>query len=50
MYIVQWCDHEGNLRRRPVETLEDAKMEAADLAEQFDYVEILDANGNRLEL
>ena len=50
MYTVVWDNHEGNERRQQFETLEDAKLEAADLAEKFDYVEILDAKGNRLEL
>ena len=28
MYIVQWCDHEGNLQERRFDRLEDAREEA----------------------
>lgn len=48
MYIVRWDDHEGNEHEQPLPTLEDAKLEAADLAEDFDYVQILDENGNEV--
>lgn len=41
MFIVEWCDHEGNLQQREFETLEDAQLEAASLEEEFDYVAIV---------
>lgn len=50
MYTVVWDNHEGNERNRHFETLEDAKLEAADLAERFDYVRILGANGRPVDL
>lgn len=28
MYIVQWCDHEGNLQERRFEIKQDADLEA----------------------
>ncbi len=40
MYIVEWCDHEGNLHEREFQTLQDAKLEAAYLEQQYDGVEI----------
>lgn len=41
MYIVEWCDHEGNLNQRTFDTLEDAQAEAAYLETKFDYVAII---------
>lgn len=41
MFIVEWCDHEGNLNQREFDNLDDAQLEAADLEEKFDYVAII---------
>lgn len=35
MYIVTWCDHEGNQRERPCYTLNEAKIEAEELRNRF---------------
>lgn len=48
MYTVVWCDHEGNQHSRPFETLEDARLEADGLMEQYEGVEVFDPNGNRV--
>lgn len=50
MYDVQWCDHEGNLHRRTVETLEEARLEYEylDKEKQCDRVQIMDQNGNEI--
>lgn len=42
MFIVEWTDHEGNLRQRTLSTLEDAQLEAASLEDEFDYVAIIE--------
>lgn len=41
MYIVEWCDQEGNLQRRGFETPEAAQLEAAYLERDHDYVAII---------
>ena len=41
VYIVEWCDHAGQLNQRAFDTKEDAELEAADLETKFDYVAIL---------
>mgnify|MGYP006943504799 CR=1 FL=1 len=43
MYIVEWCDHTGQLnqRQREFDTLEDAQAEAAYLETKYDYVAII---------
>lgn len=41
MFIVEWCDHEGNLNQREFDILDDAKLEAAYLEMKFDYVAII---------
>lgn len=41
MYIVEWCDHEGNQRQREFDNLDEARLEAASLEDQFDYVAIV---------
>ncbi len=41
MYIVEWCDHEGNLQQRSSANEEDAKLEAARLKEKFDHVAVI---------
>ncbi len=43
MYIVEWNDHEGNLHQQSFDSLEDARLEAESLKEEFDYVEIFPA-------
>ncbi len=43
MYIVEWCDHEGNLHEREFTTLLEAYMEAAYLMRKYDGVEIKEA-------
>lgn len=48
MYTVRWCDHEGNEQQRPFQTLEDARLEAEGLDEQYDGVQVFDQNGNQL--
>lgn len=48
MYTVEWCDHEGNLQRRTLNTLEDARLEANELYKQYDGVRILDQNRNEI--
>lgn len=51
MYIVQWCDHEGNLRELQFSSLPDASLEALKLRNRFDGVEIVDADtGKPVEL
>ncbi|MEH2938823.1 hypothetical protein [Lawsonibacter sp. JLR.KK007] len=41
MYIVEWCDHEGNQQQREFDNLEDAQLEAAYLETKYDYVAII---------
>lgn len=41
MYIVEWCDHTGQLNQREFDTLEDAQLEAAYLETKYDYVAII---------
>lgn len=41
MYIVEWCDHTGQLNQRAFDTKKDAELEAESLEEQFDYVAII---------
>ena len=41
VYIVEWCDHTGQLNQRAFDTKEDAELEAAYLETKFDYVAIL---------
>lgn len=41
MYIVEWCDHEGNLNQRKFDAWDDAQLEAAYLETKFDYVAII---------
>jgi len=41
VYIVEWCDHEGNLQQRAFDTQEDAQLEAASLEEKYDHVAVL---------
>ena len=41
MYIVEWCDHTGQLNQRAFDTKEDAELEAAYLETKFAYVAIL---------
>ena len=41
MYIVEWCDHEGNQQQQAFDTLEDARLEAAYLKTRYDYVVII---------
>lgn len=50
MYTVQYCTPDGNLRERKVRTLEDAILEKAYLEERYDGVQVLDQNGNVIEL
>lgn len=45
VYIVKWCNNEGNLENRSFERLEDAKMEAADLLNKYGWSEIVDKLG-----
>lgn len=41
MYIVEWCDHEGNLNQRKFDAWDDAQLEAAGLEEKHDFVAII---------
>jgi len=41
VYIVEWCDFEGNLQQRALDNKADAELEAASLEKEFDYVAIL---------
>lgn len=41
MFIVEWCDNEGDLNQREFDNLEDARLEAASLEEKYDYVAII---------
>ena len=41
MFIVEWCDQEGNLQQRAFKTLAAAQLEAADLERDHDYVAII---------
>lgn len=48
-YIVRWCNHEGNLRESPpFDNLEDAKLEAQDIASMYDGAEVVTPFGERL--
>ena len=49
MYTVEWCSETGVLQERRFESLEDARLEAADLNDKYVYVRIRDANGNTIE-
>lgn len=44
MYIVKWCDQEGNLQERQFRTLRAANAEAEELRKKFDYVEVVSAD------
>lgn len=48
MYTVIWCGFDGNQRDIPLKTLEDARLEAAELVKRYDGVHILDPNGNEI--
>ena len=50
MYIVQWCDHEGNLQERRFDRLEDAQAEEAQLLETYDGVAVFSEKGSRIRL
>lgn len=41
MYIVRWCDQEGNLQERRFRTASAAHAEAEDLRKRFEYVEVV---------
>lgn len=41
MYIVEWCDHTGQLNQRAFDTKKDAELEAAYLETKYDYVAII---------
>jgi len=41
VYVVEWCDHEGNLNQRTFDNRADAELEAASLEEEFGPVGIL---------
>jgi len=41
VYIVEWCDFEGNLQQRAFDNRADAELETASLEEEFDYVAII---------
>lgn len=41
MYIVRWCDQEGNLKERQFQTIRAAHAEAEDLRKRFEYVEVV---------
>jgi len=41
MYIVKWCDCEGNLHERKFRTIRAAHAEAEELRKRFDYVEVV---------
>lgn len=47
MYIVRWCDQEGNLQERSFRTARAAHAEAEELRKRFDYVEVVPASGRR---
>lgn len=40
MYIVKWCDCEGNLHDRKFRTIRAARVEAEELRKKYDGVEI----------
>lgn len=40
MYIVKWCDCEGNLYERKFRTIRAARAEAEELRKKYDGVEI----------
>lgn len=40
MYIVKWCDCEGNLHDRKFRTIRAARTEAEELRKKYDGVEI----------
>lgn len=48
MYIVRWCDHEGNLCERTFQKYLDARAEAKHLDNFYDGVEIVTPSGNRI--
>ena len=41
MYIVKWCDCEGNLHERKFRTIRAAHAEAEELRKRFDYVGVV---------
>lgn len=41
LYLVQWCNHEGNLQQKGFDRLEDAQLDAAYLKTRYDYVVIV---------
>lgn len=47
MYIVRWCDHEGNLQERSFRTARAAHAEAEELRKKFDYVEVVPESDRR---
>ena len=47
MYIVRWCDQEGNLQERRFRTARAAHTEAKELRKKFDYVEVVPALDRR---
>lgn len=49
MYIVQWCDHEGNLQERQFRRLGDAELEAVSLNQNHDGVRVLNPAGEVVE-
>lgn len=47
MYTVEWNNHIGAVEQLEFETMEDAKLEAAWLADRVDFVEIVKEGGTR---
>lgn len=41
MYVVQWCDHEGNLRELRFESAEDAGIQADALRDSFGWAQVI---------
>lgn len=46
MYTVIWDDNKGNRHELPLDTLQDAEIEAAAFRKKFDYVEIKPLDNN----
>ena len=47
MYIVKWCDCEGNLHERKFRTIRAAHAEAEELRKKYDGVEVVPVSDRR---
>ena len=47
MYIVKWCDCEGNLHERKFRPIRAARAEAEELRKKYDGVEVVPVSDRR---